>query len=106
MSNIKKFGEFIVESLIDTDVIISFLNKQMNVDKKAYKGHIPTKYNKGVEWDDSGWISAEIYNFLNSNYASSYTLMKFGKTYEYDMLKDVLKKAYPIEFDAAINMTF
>lgn len=103
MSNIKKFEEFIVENSQDNNEVLSFLNKQMNKDKTEYKGHIPTKYNKGVQWDDSGWMVDEINNFLNKNYNTSYTLIKFGKTYDYGVLKNILNDNFPIEFNKVVN---
>jgi hypothetical protein len=101
MKNIKKFNDFVLESN-DNDVV-SFLIEQMKKDKADYKGHIPTKFNKGSEWDDTSWLVDEIIQFLSNNHTSSYTLMNFGNKYDYDYLDSVLKDNFKTEYERALQ---
>ena len=81
--------------------VLIFLNKQIKKDKIEYRGHIPTKYNSGVEWSDFSWTVGEILMFLNKNYFSSYTLRYFGDKYEYGILDDYLKSNFKTAYEKA-----
>ena len=74
--------------------VIDHLNKQMNKDKKEYKGK---------EWNDHEWYVDEIMQFLKNKIMTSYTLIKFHKKYEYDELNKILKKNFKSEYEKAKN---
>jgi len=101
MKHLKTFENYENESI---PVLVSdYLNEISNKDKSEYKGHIKTKFNPGSEWNDEEWLVTELMQFLNNNYASSYVLLKFGKKFEYEVLKNILKSLYPVEFEKAEN---
>jgi hypothetical protein len=72
-------------------------------DKKEYRGHIPTKYNKGSEWSDFSWLVDEILMFLNKEYLTSYTLMEFGSKYGYDILDGILRNNFKQEYEYVLQ---
>lgn len=80
--------------------VISFLDKQIQKDKKEYKGDVPTKYNKGDKWNDESWYIDEIIQFIKKS-NSSYVFNKFGNKYDYTLLNDLLKNNFPNEYNAA-----
>ena len=114
---IQEFEQFLNEGNV-TNRVISFLKSQMLKDKNEYRGHIPTKYNKGVEWDDSSWFVSEILAFLNNDYTISYTLLEFfsapiifkkgkldfDKSYDYDIINEILKDNFKSEYQKALSM--
>jgi hypothetical protein len=83
--------------------VIHFLTNQMVVDKKEYRGHIPTKYNKGSEWSDFSWIVDEISMFLNKKYSSSYLLKEFKNVYDYDIIENIIKDNYKSEYEYTLQ---
>ena len=90
--------EYLNENTDNSNEVVSFINNQMMKDKKEYGGHIPTKYNKGSEWSYFNWLIDEILMFLNKKYSTSYTLMKFGKKYDYDTLENIIKNNFKQEY--------
>ena len=42
------------ENTDNSNEVVSFINNQMMKDKKEYRGHIPTKYNKGSDGNRGG----------------------------------------------------
>ncbi len=83
--------------------VVSFIKKQMLVDKKEYRGHIPTKYNKGSEWTDFSWLSSEIQMFLNKQSLTSYTLREFSDKYSYGILDKILKNNFKQEYQYVLR---
>lgn len=75
-------------NIIETE-ILDHLNKQMNKDKKEYKGK---------EWNEKSWYIDEIMQFLDKELMSSYTLKKFNKKYDYKELDKILKKNFKQEY--------
>jgi len=106
INKVKNFGQFLNENKSSENEVVSFLNKQMLKDKKEYKGHIPTKYNKGVEWNDLGWFVDEILAFLNKNYTTSYTLRftkPFSNKYSYEELDEILRNNFKQEYEYVLQ---
>lgn len=102
-NKIKGFEQFLNENISPKKEVIDFLQKQMLEDKKSYKGNIPSKYNPGSEWSDFSWIVDEIYQFLNKDYTSSYTLKKFTNKYDYGTLDNILKNAFESEYEHVLT---
>lgn len=50
---------------------------------------------------DHSWLIDELIQFIGNNIASSYTLLRFSRKYDYNELKKVLKTLFPIEFEKA-----
>lgn len=73
-------------------------------DKKEYKGHIPTKFNKGSDWSDFSWLVDEILMFINKEYLTSYILMEFGDKYDYEILNKILKDNFKKEYEYASQL--
>lgn len=95
--------EYLNENIDNNNKVVSFINNQMLKDKKEYRGHIPTKYNKGSEWSDFSWLVDEILMFLNKKYSTSYILMKFGNKYDYDVLESIIKNNFKREYEYVLN---
>lgn len=83
--------------------IVNFIKDQLLKDKKEYKGHIPTKYNKGSEWSDFSWIVTEINMFLNKDFLTSYLLRNFANKYEYNLIKVILINNFKQEYEYTLN---
>ena len=92
MKHIKKSNE-----------VVSFINKQMLKDKKEYKGHIPTKYNKGSEWSDFSWLVDEILMFLNKEFLTSYILRQFSNKYDYTTLDEIIRNNFKQEYEYVLQ---
>jgi len=82
----------------NTHEVISFINKQILIDKKEYSGHIPTKYNRGSKWSDFSWLVDEIHNFLKNDWLTSYILREFSDKYDFETLKDIIKHNFKQEY--------
>lgn len=95
--------EYLNENIDNSNEVVSFINNQMLKDKKEYRGHIQTKYNKGSEWSDFSWLVDEILMFLNKKYSTSYTLMEFGKKYDYDTLENIIKNNFKQEYEYVLQ---
>jgi hypothetical protein len=104
MKNLKNYNSFINESISPENEVVSFIKRKMMDDKKEYRGHIPTKYNKGSEWNDSSWLVDEILMFINKEHMTSYTLMKFSDKYDYDTLDEILKNNFQKEYEDALSL--
>jgi uncharacterized protein YllA (UPF0747 family) len=99
INKVKNFGQFLNENKYSENEVVSFINKQMLRDKKEYKGHIPTKYNKGSEWSDFSWLVDEILNFLNNERTTSYILMEYGDKYSFEELHQIVKNNFKKEYE-------
>lgn len=102
-NKVKKFSQFISESVTCEKDVVEFLKGKMASDKKEYKGDKPTKYNTGEPWNNSAWLVNEIYMFLKKKKTTSYILMEFGKDCDYDYLKKILKDNFKKEFKEALK---
>ncbi len=102
-NKVKKFAQFINESVACDKDVVKFLKKKMAADKKEYKGDIPTKYNKGSKWDNSSWYVDEIMAFLSNSQSRSYTLREFGRECSYKELEKILKDHFKKEFKEALK---
>ena len=72
-------------------------------DKKEYRGHIPTKYNKGSEWSDFSWLVDEILMFLNKEFLTSYILRKFSDKYDYTTLDEIIRNNLKQEYEYVLQ---
>ena len=72
-------------------------------DKKEYRGHIPTKYNKGSEWSDFSWLVDEILMFLNKEFLTSYILRKFSDKYDYTTLDEIIRNNFKQEYEYVLQ---
>jgi hypothetical protein len=99
INKVNNFGQFLNENKYSENEVVSFINKQMLRDKKEYKGHIPTKYNKGSEWSDFSWLVDEILNFLNNERTTSYILMEYGDKYSFEELHNIVKNNFKKEYE-------
>jgi uncharacterized membrane protein YheB (UPF0754 family) len=99
INKVKNFGQFLNENKYSENEVVYFINKQMLRDKKEYKGHIPTKYNKGSEWSDFSWLVDEILNFLNNERTTSYILMEYGDKYSFEELHQIVKNNFKKEYE-------
>lgn len=107
MSNVKRWLDFVNESITMYEKALAFIKRQMESDKRSYKGHIPTKYNPGSPWSDRSWLIDEISSFLNKNYSTSYILKltePFSKDYTYEELDNILKQYFPSEYEEALSI--
>ena len=103
INKVKNFGQFLNEGKSSENEVVSFINKQMLKDKKEYRGHIPTKYNKGSEWSDFSWLVDEILMFLNKEYSTSYILMEFSNKYDYDILDGIVRNNFKQEYEYVLQ---
>ena len=103
INKVKNWKQFLNEGKSSENEVVSFINKQMLKDKKEYRGHIPTKYNKGSEWSDFSWLVDEILMFLNKEYSTSYILMEFSNKYDYDILDDILRNNFKQEYEYVLQ---
>jgi len=103
IDKVKNWKQFLNEGKSSENEVVSFINKQMLKDKKEYRGHIPTKYNKGSEWSDFSWLVDEILMFLNKEYLTSYILMEFSNKYDYDILDDILRNNFKQEYEYVLQ---
>lgn len=93
---IKKFENVDVEiSPIEME-IYDHLKQKMEEDC-GDGGHVLQKMD---EFDHS-WLVDELIQFIGNNIASSYTLLRFSRKYDYNELKNVLKTLFPTEFEKA-----
>lgn len=99
----KLCGQFLNESKYSENKVVSFINKKMLEDKKEYRGHIPTKYNKGSEWSDFGWLVDEILNFLNNEWITSYILREFSDKYDFETLKEIIRNNFKQEYEYVLQ---
>lgn len=99
INRVKNFGHFLNENINLENEVVSFINKQMLSDKKEYKGHIPTKYNKGSEWSNFNWLVDEILNFLNNERTTSYILREFGDKYSTYELQQIVRNNFKKEYE-------
>ena len=99
INKVNNFGQFLNENKYSENEVVYFINKQMLRDKKEYKGHIPTKYNKGSEWSDFSWLVDEILNFLNNERTTSYILMEYGDKYSFEELHHIVKNNFKKEYE-------
>ena len=83
--------------------VVYFINKQMLKDKKEYRGHISTKYNKGSEWSDFSWLVDEILMFLNKEFLTSYILRQFSNKYDYTTLDEIIRNNFKQEYEYALK---
>ncbi len=94
------------ENFIDrNDEVVKYLYKKLNDDKKEYKGDIKTQYNPGSPWNDKSWLVDEIIQFLGQNYRTSYTLLKFGDKYSFDVLDSILRNNFKTEYEEAKELS-
>jgi hypothetical protein len=103
INKIKNFGQFLNENKSSENEVVSFINKQMLKDKKEYRGHIPTKYNKGSEWSDFSWLVDEIHMFLNKELLTSYILRQFGDKYDYTTLDEIIRNNFKQEYEYVLQ---
>jgi hypothetical protein len=103
INKVKNFGQFLNENKSSENKVVSFINKQMLKDKKEYRGHIPTKYNKGSEWSDFSWLVDEIHNFLQNEWTTSYILREFSDKYDIDTLKDIVRNNFKQEYEYVLQ---
>ncbi len=99
INKVKNFGQFLNENKSSENEVVSFINKQMLKDKKEYRGHIPTKYNKGSEWNDFSWLVDEILMFLNKELSTSYILRQFSDKYDYTTLDEIIRNNFKKEYE-------
>lgn len=93
---IKKFENVDVEiSPIEME-IYDHLKQKMEEDC-GDGGHVLQK----MEEFDHSWLVDELIQFIGNNIASSYTLLRFSRKYDYNELKKVLKTLFPTEFEKA-----
>ena len=83
--------------------VVYFINKQMLKDKKEYRGHISTKYNKCSEWNDFSWLVDEILMFLNKEFLTSYILRKFSDKYDYTTLDEIIRNNFKQEYEFVLK---
>ena len=83
----------------DDEKVINYLYEMMKDDKKEYIGDIKTKFNLGSKWNDDSWICTEILQFLSKSYSTSYTLREFGNVYDYEKLKNILKRKFKSQYE-------
>jgi hypothetical protein len=99
IDRVKNWKQFLNENKYSKNEVVSFINKKMLEDKKEYRGHIPTKYNKGSEWSDFGWLVDEILNFLNNEWTTSYILREFGDKYSPYELQQIVRNNFKKEYE-------
>ena len=100
---IDSWKQFLNENVDNSNEVVSFINNQMLKDKKEYRGHIPTKYNKGSEWSDFSWLVDEIHNFLQNEWTTSYILREFSDKYDIDILKDIVRNKFKQEYEYVLQ---
>ena len=103
INKVKNFGQFLNENKSSENEVVSFINKQMLKDKKEYRGHIPTKYNKGSEWSDFSWLVDEILMFLNKELSTSYILRQFSDKYDYTTLDEIIRNNFKQEYEYVLQ---
>lgn len=103
INKVKNFGQFLNENKSSENKVVSFINKQMLKDKKEYRGHIPTKYNKGSEWSDFSWLVDEILMFLNKEFLTSYILRQFSDKYNYTTLDEIIRNNFKQEYEYVLQ---
>jgi hypothetical protein len=103
IDRVKNWKQFLNENKYSENEVVSFINKKMLEDKKEYKGHIPTKYNKGSEWSDFGWLVDEILNFLNNEWTTSYILREFSDKYDFETLKEIVRNNFKQEYEYVLQ---
>ena len=103
IDRVKNWKQFLNENKYSENEVVSFINKKMLEDKKEYKGHIPTKYNKGSEWSDFSWLVDEILNFLNNEWTTSYILREFSDKYDFETLKEIVRNNFKQEYEYVLQ---
>lgn len=103
INKVKNFGQFLNENKSSENEVVSFINKQMLKDKKEYRGHIPTKYNKGSEWSNFSWLVDEILMFLNKEFLTSYILRQFSDKYDYTTLDEIIRNNFKQEYEYVLQ---
>ena len=103
IDRVKNWKQFLNENKYPENEVVSFINKKMLEDKKEYRGHIPTKYNKGSEWSDFGWLVDEILNFLNNECTTSYILREFSVKYDFETLKEIVRNNFKQEYEYVLQ---
>ena len=103
IDRVKNWKQFLNENKYSENEVVSFINKKMLEDKKEYRGHTPTKYNKGSEWSDFSWLVDEIHNFLQNECTTSYILREFSDKYDTDTLKEIVRNNFKQEYEYVLQ---